>query len=298
MNLDNLTALEEALGYHFQRQGLLQLALSHSSYAREMQQAGASTATSSGALTGTSSSDSADGNAEPCEDNEQLEFLGDAVLSFVISAELVRRFPQFREGTLSKLRALLVSEKSLSEVARRFGIGEFLQLGRGEDKSGGREKATLLCDGLEAVLAAVYLDGGIAAARELILSRILDPELERLHVDGERWMVADYKSALQELIQADSRRHLSYTIVGQEGPEHRKSFTVEVRLLDAGSPEKAVYVRRAVGPTKKKAEQEAARQILEHLYAERAKAEILNSEAQSTERPALESAAESAKVAE
>jgi ribonuclease III len=261
MNLDNRTALEEALGYHFQRQGLLQLALSHSSYAREMQQAGSSS--------GTPSSDTAGGNADSPGDNEQLEFLGDSVLSFVISAELVRRFPQFREGTLSKLRASLVSEKSLADIARRFGIGEFLQLGRGEDKSGGREKATLLCDGLEAVLAAVYLDGGIDAARELILSRILNPELERLHVDGESWMVADYKSALQELIQANSRRHLSYTIVGEEGPEHRKSFTVEVRLLDAGSPEKAVFVRRAVGPTKKKAEQEAARLILEHMQAER-----------------------------
>jgi ribonuclease-3 len=109
MNLDNLTALEEALGYRFQRPSLLQLALSHSSYARESQPSG---------------------SLEAPADNEQLEFLGDSVLSFVISAELVRRFPHFREGTLSKLRALLVSEKSLSEIARRFGIGEYLQLGR------------------------------------------------------------------------------------------------------------------------------------------------------------------------
>src|SRR5258708_3238142 len=254
MNLDDLTALEEALGYRFQRTSLLQLALSHSSYAREIQPAGASDAPA---------------------DNEQLEFLGDSVLSFVISAELVRRFPQYREGTLSKLRAHLVSEKSLSEIARRFGIGEYLQLGRGEEKSGGRSKATLLCDGLEAVLAAVYLDGGIEAARQCILDRILNPELERLNVDGEAWLVTDYKSALQELIQANSRQHLSYTIVGEEGPEHRKSFTVEVRLLDAGSPEKAIYVRRAVGPTKKKAEQDAARQILEHLNTERVNAERL-----------------------
>jgi len=283
MNLDNLTALEEALGYSFQRPSLLQLALSHSSYARESQPSG---------------------SLEAPADNEQLEFLGDSVLSFVISAELVRRFPHFREGTLSKLRALLVSEKSLSEIARRFGIGEYLQLGRGEDKSGGRDKATLLCDGLEAVLAAVYLDGGIEAARQLILDRVLNPELERLNVDNEGWLVTDYKSALQELIQANSRQHLSYTIVGEEGPEHRKSFTVEVRLLDAGSPGKAIYVRRAVGPTKKKAEQDAARQILEHLNAERISAERASAERASADPTNADPTSagrlgqESAKVAE
>lgn len=244
MNLEDLSALEQALGYRFQRPTLLRLALSHSSFAREVQPGL---------------------GFEASADNEQLEFLGDSVLSFVITTELVRRYPQFREGALSKLRAHLVSEKSLAEIARRFGIGEFLQLGRGEEKSGGRSKSTLLCDGLEAVLAAVYLDGGIESARELILERILNPELERLNVDGEPTLVTDYKSALQELIQANSRQHLSYTIVAEEGPEHRKSFTVEVRLLDAGSPATPVFVRRAVGTTKKKAEQEAAKQILEHL---------------------------------
>ncbi len=244
MNSDDLTSLEGALGYRFQRPELLRLALSHSSYAREAQPAGSTDSTA---------------------DNEQLEFLGDSVLSFVVSAELVQRFPHFREGTLSKLRAHLVSEKHLAEIAQRFGIGDYLQLGRGEEKSGGRGKATLLCDALEAILAAVYLDGGVERVRGLILERILVPELERLNVAGESLVVTDYKSTLQELIQANSRQHLSYTVVGEEGPEHRKSFTVEVRLLDASSPEKAVYVRRAIGPTKKKAEQDAARQILEHL---------------------------------
>ena len=247
MNPDDLTSLEEALGYRFQRPSLLRLALSHSSYAREAQTSGA---------------------PESAADNEQLEFLGDSVLSFLISAELVQRFPHFREGTLSKLRAHLVSEKNLSEIARRFGIGEYLQLGRGEEKSGGRGKDTLLCDGLEAVIAAVYLDGGIEPARQLVLSSILNPEMEQLTADGDTWRVRDYKSALQELIQANSRQLLSYTVVGEEGPEHRKSFTVEVRLLDASSPGKAIFVRRAVGPTKKKAEQDAARQILEDLNQE------------------------------
>lgn len=247
MNPENLTSLEDALGHRFERPSLLRLALSHSSYARENQ------ATRPG---------------ETAADNEQLEFLGDSVLSFLISGELVQRFPQFREGTLSKLRAHLVSEKNLSEIARRLGIGEYLQLGRGEDKSGGRGKATLLCDGLEAVIAAMYLDGGIETARLFVLERILNPELEYLSDDGERWQVTDYKSALQEVIQANSRRLLSYTVVGEEGPEHRKNFTVEVRLLDASSPGKAIFVRRAVGPTKKKAEQDAARQILEDLNQE------------------------------
>jgi len=249
MNPENLTSLEDALGYHFQRPSLLRLALSHSSYARETHPAG---------------------SPEAPADNEQLEFLGDSVLSFVISTELVRRFPQFREGTLSKLRAQLVSERNLSEIARRFGIGEYLQLGRGEDKSGGRDKATLLCDALEAIIAAIYLDGGIEPTQEFVLVRILNPELERLHTDGDSWPVTDYKSALQELIQANSRQLLSYTVVGEEGPEHRKNFTVEVRLLDASSPGKAIFVRRAIGRTKKKAEQDAARLILEQLRAESA----------------------------
>jgi len=244
MNPDDLTPLQEALGYRFKRAEILRLALTHSSYAREMQAAAA---------------------GDPFPDNEQLEFLGDSILSFAVSAELVQRFPHFQEGTLSKLRAQVVSEKYLVQVALRFGVGEYLQLGRGEEKSGGRSKATLLCDALEAVLAAVYLDGGIECARKLILDSILAPELERLNASGDVLLVTDYKSALQEHIQASSHQHLSYTVVGEEGPEHRKSFTVEVRLLDASSPGTAIYVRRAAGPTKKKAEQEAARQILEHL---------------------------------
>ena len=253
MNSENLTALEETLGYRFQRPELLRLALSHSSYARENQPAG---------------------STEAAADNEQLEFLGDSVLSFVVSSELVQRFPQFREGTLSKLRAHVVSEKHLAEIAQRFGMGEYLQLGRGEEKSGGRGKTTLLCDALEAILAAMYLDGGVECVRRVILAHILFPELERLNAAGESPVVTDYKSALQELIQANARQHLSYTVVGEEGPEHRKSFTVEVRLLDASSPETAMFVRRAVGPTKKKAEQAAAREILEHLTSrERPQAE-------------------------
>jgi ribonuclease-3 len=244
MNPDDLTPLEEALGCRFKQPAILRLALTHSSYAREIQAAAA---------------------GEPFPDNEQMEFLGDAILSFVVSAELVQRFPHFQEGTLSKLRAQVVSEKYLVQVAERIGVGEYLHLGKGEEKSGGRSKATLLCDALEAILAAVYLDGGIECARRLILQLILAPELERMNASGDVLRVTDYKSALQEYMQASAHQHLSYTVVGEDGPDHKKSFTVEVRLLDANSSSKVIHVQRAAGPTKKKAEQEAARQVLEHL---------------------------------
>ena len=245
MNPNDLSPLEEALGYRFQRPEILLLALTHSSHARELQAAAAT--------------------MELIPDNEQLEFLGDSILSFAVSAELVQRFPHFQEGTLSKLRAQVVSEKYLVPIATRFQVGAYLQLGRGEENSGGRGKAALLCDALEAIIAAVYLDGGLECARRLILESILAPELERLNASGEVLLLTDYKSALQELIQTNSHQHLSYTVVGVDGPEHRKSFTVELRLLDASSPGTVVYVKRASGSTKKKAEQEAARQILEHL---------------------------------
>jgi len=261
MNREDLTPLEEALGYRFQRPSLLWLALSHSSYSGEAQASVAVSGTASGGSAGGYS----ESNAGPKTDNEQLEFLGDSVLSFVISSELVQRFPQFREGALSKLRAHLVSENHLAEIARRFGIGEHLLLGRGEEKNGGRHKATLLSDGFEAVIAALYLDGGIEPVRRLIANKILDPELERLSVHGDSWTVTDFKSALQELIQTKAHQQLSYLVVDEAGPDHHKSFTVEVRLQDASSPGNSAHVRRAVGPTKKKAEQEAARQMLADL---------------------------------
>ena len=243
MNPEDLTPLQEALGYRFRRPEVLHLALTHSSYAREMQAAAA-------------------GNPHP--DNEQLEFLGDSILSFAVSAELVQRFPHFQEGTLSKLRAQVVSEKYLVQVALRFGIGEYLQLGRGEEKSGGRGKATLLCDALEAILAAVYLDGGIECARKLILDFILAPELERLNAAGDVLLVTDYKSALQELLQSSGRLQPVYTTVKEEGPDHRKTFTVEARIYFQGQS-KPEYVARGEGATKKKAEQLAAKQALDHL---------------------------------
>jgi len=242
----DIALLQTALGYRFQRTELLRQALTHSSHARELE-----------AL------NPAGGRREG--DNEQLEFLGDAVLGFVTTEELYHRLPNFREGELSKLRARLVSEKHLIQVARQLELGRYLTLGRGEEKSGGRNKTALLVDALEAVLAGIYLDGGLEAARRFVLQYIVTPELEQIALNGSSLPVTDYKSALQEELQAMGRPQPFYVLVKERGPEHSKTFTVEARLqpLDNdGSPE---FVGRAEGSTKKNAEQDAARQVLEYL---------------------------------
>src|SRR5579872_2641749 len=182
-----ISALETALDYHFRRRGVIEQAITHSSQAREAeaQQAGE--------------------NKYKVNDNEQLEFLGDAVLALVTSEELFNRFPHFREGELSKLRAHVVSERHLIQVAQQLELGDYLRLGRGEEKSGGRTKTALLVDALEAVLAAVYLDGGMESARRLILSAIVLPELEKMNPQSGGMPVMDFKSALQETLQATGR---------------------------------------------------------------------------------------------
>jgi ribonuclease-3 len=238
--------LQEGLEYKFSRPELLDQALTHSSHARELDM-----------LQTPQSSRVAD--------NEQLEFLGDAVLSMVTTAELFERFPHFREGELSKLRAHLVSEKHLIRVAQQMELGHYLRLGRGEEKSGGRNKTALLVDALEAILAAMYLDGGLAAARNLILKRIVHPELELIAISGTRLPASDYKSTLQEKLQATGIPQPSYVLVKENGPEHNKIFTVEARLTSSDSSGPPSFVGRAEGSTKKNAEQEAARQVLEHL---------------------------------
>lgn len=247
MKSRDIAALEQALGHHFNRAQWLTQALTHSSQARE-QEAG-----SPGVV--------------PVADNEQLEFLGDAVLGFVAGEELFRRFPHFREGQLSKLRAHLVSERHLVRVAQQLQLGDYLRLGRGEEKSGGRQKTALLVDALEAVLAALYLDGGIQPVRQVILDHILVPELEHLARNGSSLPTSDYKSALQEKLQAMGLPQPAYILVKEQGPEHQKVFTVEVRLQTPNSAGKAPFVGRADGLTKKNAEQEAARQALEYLCA-------------------------------
>jgi len=247
-NDNNIAALESVLGHRFSRRELLEQALTHSSHAHE------------------ADADDESGG-ESTGDNEQLEFLGDAVLALVTSEALWGRYPQFQEGQLSKMRAHLVSERHLVNAAVRLGIGDFLFLGKGEEKSGGRQKPALLVDALEAIVAALYLDAGLETVRKFILKNILEPELERLEATNSSGLpVSDFKSALQEMLQSTGKPQPSYVVTREEGPDHRKQFTVEVRILprSGGAPD---YVARASGSTKKQAEQLAAEQALEHLRA-------------------------------
>jgi len=244
MKSREIKALEESLGHHFQRRELIEQALTHSSQARELQAAGASLG-----LAGSG-------------DNELLEFLGDAVLGLVTSETLFHRFPGFGEGQLSKLRAHLVGQRHLLQVAEQLHIGEYMRLGRGEERSGGRSKASLLVDALEAILAALYLDGGWAVTRDFIVRVIVEPELAHMRLETSAIPVMDFKSALQEALQTSGKPQPVYVLVKEEGPEHKKTFTVEARLPEPGM---AQFVGRAQGASKKRAEQEAARQVLEHL---------------------------------
>src|SRR3954468_16941855 len=242
-----ITALEQGLGYHFRRRAVIEQAVTHSSQAREQE------------------AQSAGESKYKVRDNEQLEFLGDAVLALVTSEELFQRFPQFREGELSKLRAHLVSERHLIQVAQQLELGHYLRLGRGEEKSGGRGKTALLVDAFEAVLGAIYLDGGMKAARSFVLQQVVTPELAQLASNGSGLPLTDYKSSLQEKLQAAGLPQPLYLLVKEQGPEHNKMFTVEARLGGPDAAGKHEFVGLAQGSTKKKAEQEAARQVLEYL---------------------------------
>jgi ribonuclease-3 len=228
----DLSAFEERVGYRFTDPQLLERALTHRSRANE---------DASGATI----------------DNESLEFLGDAVLGFVMADLLFRDFPQLDEGQKSKIKASLVSTATLGDLARELGLGEFLALGRGEEKTGGRNKQALLADGYEALIAALYLDGGIEAARTFIV-REFGERLE--DVRSPEFWGRDYKSALQEVVQSRDLPLPEYSVAAESGPDHRKIFHVEVRV--AGE-----VMGTARGASKKAAEQEAARQALEQLGA-------------------------------
>ena len=231
-------SLEEFLGHEFQRRELLEQALTHSSHAREQ--------------------------SESATDNEQLEFLGDAVLGFVTSQELFTRFPDYQEGALSKLRAHLVSARHLVRAANDLHLGDYLRLGRGEEKTGGRMKAALLVDGLEALLAALYLDAGLDKTRDFILNVIVRPELARLAEEREDdLLLADYKSRLQETLHASGRPEPEYDAVREDGPEHKKVFTVAVIVRDnSGEVE---FKTEGQGASKKRAGQAAAQKAIEQL---------------------------------
>jgi ribonuclease-3 len=226
----DLDVLEGVLGHRFANRELLQRALTHKSCGSEK---------------------NAD---EPSTDNEQLEFLGDAILGFVVSETLVARHPAYPEGRLSKLKAHLVSASHLYEVALFAQLGTYLILGRGEEMSGGREKKALLANAAEAVIAALYLDGGLAPAFNFIVKHIVG----ETPAPEEGSQVTDYKSALQEMAQALKLPQPRYTTAGESGPEHAKKFLVEVRV---GRD----WVSQAEGLSKKSAGQRAAQLILQRL---------------------------------
>ena len=220
--------LEAAIGYHFQNITLLQNALTHSSYANECWH-------------------------DSLKSNERLEFLGDSILGMVVAEHLYRNFPDRPEGELTRMRADMVCETSLAAVAARIELGKHLQLGNGEERFGGRSRASILADAVESVIAACFLDGGMEAAKALIQQFVLcDVPVKRLHNQ-------DYKTALQELVQQKKDQSLSYVLVGETGPDHAKCFAVEVSLN--GKP-----VGKGEGSSKKRAEQDAARDAIEKLF--------------------------------
>jgi ribonuclease-3 len=194
---------------------------------------------------------------EPAESNEKLEFLGDAVLELLVSEELVRAFPDWSEGQLSKSRARLVNANALSLAAQRLGLGRHLRLGRGEEKTGGRSKPALLADAYEAIIAAIYLDAGLDAARAFVLKSLVEGAMV---VEAERLGRTDHKSALQELLQSRGVAPVRYYIIEESGPDHEKIFRVEVRI-----PGEITAV--GTGKTKKEAEQSAAVAALIQLEA-------------------------------
>ena len=208
---------------------------------------------------------------DPTADNEQLEFVGDAVLGLVVAESLFRRFPASREGELTRLRASLVSRRHLGEVAARIDLGSLLRLGRGEEQSGGRKKPALLANAIEAVIAALYLDGGLDAARIFIEKHIIEPTLPNLHLamqasDTFSGAIGDHKSALQEHLQATGAGQPSYVLTAQSGPDHQKRFRVEVRIEDKMGGSRALA--ESEGTTKKQAQQDAARLAFQRLISE------------------------------
>lgn len=221
-----MTQLEQALGYSYQDRTLLETALSHSSYANERYQ-------------------------QPLASYERLEFLGDSILGFVTAEFLYKTFPTKPEGELTRIRAELVCEKNLAQVARGLRLGEHLLLGHGEMQTGGRDRSGILCDVMESLIAAAYLDGGFAAAKgiidRLILTRLT--EVVKTH---------DYKTELQELVQQKKHQVLTYELIGESGPDHCKQFSV--RVLLNGQP-----LGEGSGTSKKRAEQTAAAQAISRL---------------------------------
>ena len=220
--------LEKAIGYQFKNITLLQNALAHSSYANERWH-------------------------DSLKSNERLEFLGDSILGMVTAEYLYRNFPDRPEGDLTRMRADMVCERSLAVAAERIELGNHLLLGNGEEAGGGRRRDSILADALESVIAACFLDGGMDAARRFIDTFVLT------EVPVKKLRNADYKTALQELVQQKKNQSLSYALVGESGPDHDKKFEVEVSL-------NGKVVGNGSGSSKKRAEQDAARAAIENLF--------------------------------
>ena len=220
--------LEKAIGYQFKNITLLQNARAHSSYANERWH-------------------------DSLKSNERLEFLGDSILGMVTAEYLYRNFPDRPEGDLTRMRADMVCERSLAVAAERIELGNHLLLGNGEEAGGGRRRDSILADALESVIAACFLDGGMDAARRFIDTFVLT------EVPVKKLRNADYKTALQELVQQKKNQSLSYALVGESGPDHDKKFEVEVSL-------NGKVVGNGSGSSKKRAEQDAARAAIEVLF--------------------------------
>ena len=218
-----MEALQNNIGYHFKNPQLLSRALTHSSYANEYNLAAG--------------------------DNERLEFLGDSVLGFITAEYLFSNHRDFPEGELTKLRAYAVCETSLYSYAQEIELGKYLKLGKGEERTGGRERPSVLSDAFEAVIAAIYLDGGIDEAKKFVL-RFVVPYVEA------KPTFKDYKTMLQEVVQQNHGEALEYVLVSESGPDHNKRFEIEVHL-------NSNVLGRGVGGSKKKAEQNAAKEALE-----------------------------------
>ena len=220
--------LEAAIGYKFKDISLLQNALAHSSYANERWH-------------------------NSLMSNERLEFLGDSILGMMVAEYLYRTFPDRPEGELTRMRADMVCEQTLANVAGRIGLGNHLLLGKGEEQGGGRTRNSILADAVESVIAATFLDGGMSAAKQFIQKFILvEVPVKKLHN-------VDYKTGLQELVQQKKNQVLSYALVGESGPDHDKHFEVEVSL-------NGKVVGLGSGSSKKRAEQDAARVAIEALF--------------------------------
>ena len=223
-----LTKLEQGLGYTFRNKALLENALTHSSYANENRE-------------------------RHIPDNERLEFLGDSILGFVVADYLYRNYPDKPEGELTRIRADLVCERNLAEAAATIELGSYLLLGHGEEQGGGRKRDSIVSDAMESVIAASFMDGGFAAAKEIIDRLILS------NIPKGRPRNFDYKTAFQELVQRKKDQQIHYELTGESGPDHDKHFEVEV-LLNGKA------VGHGVGSSKKRAEQAAAEAAIEALF--------------------------------